>query len=78
MSTVGWDYFKISPHSDAPSLVEAMRTLYGPNLSEESSLDVEMAVDKPVVEEASSTAVTNKKYKGKGKVPLSTDSSLPS
>jgi len=27
-----WNHFKVSPQPDSPSLVEAMRTLYGPNL----------------------------------------------
>ena len=33
VSVVGWDHFKVSPQPNSPSLVEAMRTLYGPNLS---------------------------------------------
>jgi len=75
---LAWDHFKISPHSDAPSLVEAMRTLYGPNLPQEPSSDVEMVVDEPpVVEEAPFTSVTNKKCKGKGKVLPPTNSSAP-
>ena len=45
VSIVGWDRFKVSPQSDSPSLVEAMRTFYGPNLLQEPSLDIEMAVD---------------------------------
>ena len=64
--------------TDFSSLVEAMRTLYGPNLPQEPSLDTEMAVDQPVVEEAPFTTVTNKKSKGKGKVPPSTNPSAPS
>ena len=55
-----------------------MRTFYGSNLPQEPSLDTEMAVDQPAVEEASFTTVTNKKSKGKGKVPLSTNPSAPS
>jgi len=55
-----------------------MRTLYGPNLPQEPSPDTEMAVDQPVVEEAPFTTVTNKKSKGKGKVPSSTNPSAPS
>jgi len=55
-----------------------MRTLYGPNLPQEPSLDNEMAVDQPAVEEAPFTTVTNKKSKGKGKVPPSTNLSAPS
>ena len=30
VSEAGWDCFKISPQPDAPTLVEAMRTVYGP------------------------------------------------
>jgi len=78
VSVVGWDHFKVSFQPDSPSLVEAMRTLYGPNLSQEPSPDTEMAVDQPVVEEAPFTTVTNKKSKGKGKVPPSTNPSAPS
>ena len=78
VSTAGWDRFKISPQPDFTSLVEAMRTLYGPNLPQEPSLDTEMAVDQPVVEEAPFITVTNKKSKGKGKVLPSTNLSAPS
>jgi len=31
ISESGWDHFKISPQTNAPTLVEAMRTVYGPN-----------------------------------------------
>jgi len=65
MSASGWDRFKISPLPDALSLVETMRTLYGPSVPEEPSPDVEMAVDKPVVEEVPFTTVT-KKAQGQG------------
>jgi len=78
VSVAGWDCFKISPQPNSPSLVEAMRTLYGPNVLQELSLDTEMAVDQPAVEEALFTTVTNKKSKGKGKVPPSTNFSAPS
>jgi len=78
VSAAGWDRFKISPQPDSPSLVEAMRTLYSPNLPQEPSLDTEMAVDQPAVEEAPFTTVTNKKSKSKGKVPSSTNLSAPS
>jgi len=54
-----------------------MRTLYGPNLPQEPSLDTEIAVDQPAVEEALFTTVTNKKSKGKDKVPPSTNPSVP-
>ena len=78
VSAAGWDRFKISPQPDSPSLVEAMRTLYGPNLPQEPSPDTEMAVNQPAVEKAPFTTVTNKKSKGKGKVPPSTNPSAPS
>ena len=52
VSAAGWDRFKISPQPNSPSLVEAMRTFYGPNLPQEPSLNTEMAVDQPAVEEA--------------------------
>jgi len=78
VSAAEWDYFKVSPQPDSPLLVEAIRTLYGPNLPQEPSLDTEMAVDQPAVEEAPFTTVTNKKNKGKGKVPPSTNLSAPS
>jgi len=67
VSASEWDHFKISPTPDAPSLVEAMRTLYSPSVPEEPSPDVEMVVDKPVVEEVPFTIVTAKKYKGNDK-----------
>jgi len=78
MSAAGWDYFKILPQPNSPLLVEAIRTLYGPNLPQEPSPNTEMAVDQPAVEEAPFTTVTNKKSKDKGKVPLSTNPSAPS
>jgi len=55
-----------------------MRTLYSPNLPQELSPDTEIAVDQLAVEEAPFTTVTNKKTKGKGKVPPSTNPSTPS
>ena len=51
MSAAGWDCFKVSPQPNSPSLVEAMRTLYGSNLPQKPSPDTEMAVDQPAVEE---------------------------
>ena len=57
--------------------MKTMRTLYGPNLPQEPSPDTEMAVDQPAVEQAPFTIVTNKKTKGKGKVPSSTNLSAP-
>jgi len=61
------------------SLVEAIRTLYGPNLSQKLFPDVEMVVNKPpVVEEASFTTVTNKKGKSKERSSSSTNTPTPS
>jgi len=77
MSASGWDCFKILPTPNAPSLVEAMRTLYSPSVPEKPSPDVEMAVNKPVVEEVPFTTVTAKKHKGKDKAPLSTNPQTP-
>ena len=51
VSETGWDRFKISPQPDAPTLVEAMRTVYGPVPVPTPSPDVEMAVDAPEAEE---------------------------
>ena len=68
---------KISPQSDTPTLVEAMRTVYGPIPVPTPSPDMEMAVDAPEAEEVTFTLVTNKKRKGKGKV-LSSLSGTPS
>ena len=73
MSASGWDRFKISPTPNTPSLVEAMRTLYSPSVSEEPSPYLEMAVDELVVEEVPFTTVTAKKHKGEDKAPLSTN-----
>ena len=68
VSAAGWNCFKVLPQSDSPLLVETMRTLYGPNLPQEPSPDIEMVVDQPAVEDAYFTTTTNKKHKGKGKV----------
>ena len=78
MSVAGWDRFKVSPQPDSPSLVEAMRTLYGSNLPQKPSPDTEMAVNQPAMKETPFTTVTNKKTKGKDKVPPSTNPSAPS
>jgi len=67
VSAVGWDRFKVLPQPDSPSLVEAMRTLYGPNLPQEPSLDNEMAVDQPAVEEAPFTTVLTKRARARAK-----------
>jgi len=61
------------------SLVEAIRTLYSPNLSQKLSPDVEMVVNEPpVVEKASFTTVTNKKGKGKKRSSSFTNTPAPS
>ena len=67
ISESGWDCFKVSPQTNAPNLVEAMRTVYGSNPSPTPSPDVKMEVDVPEVEEVTFTLVTNKKCKGKAK-----------
>ena len=67
----------MSPTPNAPSLVEAMRTLYSPSVPEEPSPDVEMAVDEPVGEKVPFTTVTAKKHKGKVKAPPSTNPQTP-
>ena len=69
VSEAGWDRFKISPQPDAPTLVEAMRTVYGLVPVPTPSPDVEMAVDAPEAEEVTFTLVTNQKRKSKGKAP---------
>ena len=73
VSEAGWDHFKISSQLDAPTLVEAMRTVYGPVSVPTPTPDVEMAVDAPKAEEVAFTLVTNQKHKSKSKIP-----SLPS
>jgi len=69
VSEAGWDRFKISPQPDAPTLVEAMRTVYGPVPVPTPTPDVEMAIDALEAEEVAFTLVTNQKRKSKGKVP---------
>jgi len=68
ISESGWDCFKVLPQSNAPTLVEVMRTVYGSNLIPTPSSDVEMRVDAPEVEEVTFTLVTNKKSKRKARV----------
>ena len=77
ISESGWDRFKVSPQTNAPTLVEAMRTVYGPNPISTSSPDVEMDVDAPEAGEAAFTLVTNKKG-GKGKAKVSSPPSTNS
>ena len=76
VSEASWDHFKISSQSDASTLVEAMRTVYGPNAIPTQFPDVKMAVDVPETKEIAFTLVTNKKSKRKAKAfsLLSTDS----
>jgi len=71
ISEARWDCFKISSQTNAPTLVEAMRTVYGLNSIPIPSPDVEMVVDVPEVEEVAFTLVTNKKGKEKAKVSSS-------
>jgi len=71
ISESGWDCFKISPQTNAPTLVEAMRTVYGPNPIPTPSPDVDIEVDVPEVEEVTFILVTNKKGKGKAKASFS-------
>ena len=71
ISESGWDRFKVSPQTNAPTLVEAMRTVYGPNPIPTPSPDVEMEVDVSEVEEVAFTLVTNKKAKRKAKASSS-------
>ena len=73
VSEASWDRFKISPQPDAPTLVEAMRTVYGPVPVPTPSLNVEMDVDAPKTEEVAFTLVTNKK-RDKGKAKASSPS----
>jgi len=47
--------------------VEAIRTVYGPNLIPTQSPDVKITVDVPETEEIAFTLVTNKKSKKKTK-----------
>jgi len=48
-------------YAKTSTLVEAMRTVYGPNPVPILSPDVEMAVDAPEAEEVTFTLVTKKK-----------------
>jgi len=68
VSEASWDHFKILPQPDAPTLVEAMRTVYS-SIPIPTSSNVEMAVNALEIEEVAFTLVTNQKHKGKGKVP---------
>ena len=46
----GWNRFKVSPQTNAPTLVEAMRTVYSPKPIPTPSSDVEMDVEALEVE----------------------------
>jgi len=69
VSEARWDRFKISPQPNVPTLVEAIRTVYGLVPVPTPTPDMEMAVVAPEAKEVAFTLVTNKKRKGKGKVP---------
>ena len=69
ISESGWNCFKVSPQTNAFTLVEAIRTVYGSNPVLTPSSGVEMDVDAPETEKATFTLITNKKRdKGKAKV----------
>ena len=68
ISKAGWNYFKISSQSDAPILVEAMRTIYNLDLVPISSSNAEVTVNILEAEDVTLTLVANKKYKEKNKV----------
>ena len=74
MSTTGWNHFKVSPYPHTPFLTKVMRTLYGFNLPQKLSLDIEIAVDQLAVKEAPFITVTPKTHKSKGKASLFTNS----
>jgi len=59
VSETRWDCFKISPQPDAPTLIEAMRTVYGSIPVPTPSPDVKMAVNAPEAEEVAFTLATN-------------------
>ena len=67
ISESGWDRFKVLPQTNTPTLVEAIRTVYGPNPIPTPFSDVEIDVDVPEVEEVTFTLVINRKGKGKAK-----------
>ena len=67
VSEASWNHFKISPQSNAFTFVEAMRTVYSPNLIPTQFSDVKMAIDVPETEEIAFTLVTNKNSKKKAK-----------
>ena len=71
ISENGLDCFKISSQSNTSTLVEAIRTVYGPNPILTSSPNVEMAVDVLEAEKVILTLITtNKKHKEKNKAPF--------
>jgi len=64
--------FKVLSQFNTLTLVEAMRTIYSPNLILISSSNIKMVVDILEAEEVALTLVINKKYKKKNNI-----SSLP-
>ena len=76
ISESGWDCFKVSSQSNASTLVETMKTVYGSNPIPTPSPDIEIVVDVPEVEEVTFTLVTNKKSKRKAKVSPSPPTNL--
>jgi len=62
--------FKISSQSNTSTLVEAIRTVYGPDPILISSSNIEMAVDILEAEKVIFTLITNKKHKEKSKAPF--------
>jgi len=58
---------KVSSQLDTFPLVEAMRTIYGPDLILMFFPDVEMSIDVLEAEEVAFILVTNKKHKRKSK-----------
>ena len=61
------DYFKVLSQYDTPTLVEVIRTIYGPDLVPIFSPNIEIAGDVPEAKEVAFTLVFNKKHKGKSK-----------
>ena len=77
ISESDWDRFKVLPQTNAPTLIEAMRTVYSPNPISTPSPNVEMDVDVPDAKEVAFTLVTNKKgskRKAKASSPPPTNS----
>ena len=77
ISKTSWDQFKILPQSNTPTLVEAIRTVYGPDSVPVPFPNVEIAVDVLVAKEVTFTLVTNQKCKNKGKASFSLSGTSP-